>query len=99
MSALSRCTQCHVYQASDDVFVASEYVEFRQDLRKGRRLNPIAPPVIPHQIQMRENCLACHSGPAAREEIRTSHPERKRCSQCHVPATTVEEFVRTSRVR
>ena len=94
MSAMSLCTQCHVYQETDDLFVENGYVPFRQDLRKGRRLNPIAPPVIPHSIAMRENCLACHSGTAAREEIRTTHPERSNCRQCHVPATVTDEFVR-----
>ena len=24
-----------------------------------------APPVMPHPVFMRENCVACHSGPAA----------------------------------
>ena len=43
----------------------------RQDLRQGKRLNALAPPPIPHKPFMRENCVACHSGPAAREEIRT----------------------------
>jgi predicted CXXCH cytochrome family protein len=37
---------------------------------------------------MRENCAACHVGPGAREEIITTHPERTRCRQCHVPVTT-----------
>jgi cytochrome c-type protein NapB len=39
---------------------------------------------------MRENCAACHSGPGARAEIITTHPERVRCRQCHVPVTTRE---------
>ena len=42
---------------------------------------------------VRANCVACHSGPAAREEIRTTHPERVRCNQCHVPVETVELFL------
>ena len=41
---------------------------------------------------MRENCAACHDGPGAREEIRTSHPERTRCRQCHVPVTDNQPF-------
>ena len=56
-------------------------------------LNPLAPPVMPHSAFMRENCLACHSGPAAREEIRTPHPERPRCGQCHVQQVTRDLFV------
>jgi cytochrome c-type protein NapB len=81
---LARCTQCHVFRSTDDLLVASAFVGLPQDLRRGHRLNPLAPPVIPHRTRMRENCLACHSGPAAREEIRTSHPERVRCQQCHL---------------
>jgi nitrate reductase (cytochrome), electron transfer subunit len=42
------------------------------------------PPPIPHNLQFRENCVACHSGPAAVAEIRTKHPERANCRQCHV---------------
>ncbi len=41
---------------------------------------------IPHDLQLRGNCLACHGGPAAVAEIRTAHPERANCRQCHVPA-------------
>ena len=33
---------------------------------------------------VRGNCLACHAGPAAVAEIRTTHPEWADCRQCHV---------------
>lgn len=53
------------------------------------------PPPIPHELQLRENCLACHGGPAAVAAIRTSHPGRINCRQCHVaPAPGAGEFVR-----
>lgn len=84
LSAISRCQQCHVERLTEDVFVASAFVGLEQNLRRGRRLSELAPPVMAHPTFMRENCLACHSGPAAREEIRTPHPERARCQQCHV---------------
>ena len=42
------------------------------------------PPAIPHDLQTRGNCLACHGGPAAVAEIRTTHPEWTDCRQCHV---------------
>jgi cytochrome c-type protein NapB len=87
-----RCTQCHVFVQTDELFVASDYVGLSQDLLAGDRATPGAPPRIPHRILMRENCSACHDGPGAREEIRTSHPERWRCRQCHVPATTTDGF-------
>ncbi len=92
MSAISRCRQCHVFQVAATQFAESSFVGFQQDLRRGRRLYNGAPPVIPHQTFMRENCAACHSGPAAREEVRSSHPERIRCQQCHVDALTDAEF-------
>ncbi len=92
MSATSRCVQCHVFQQTEDVFVANSFVGLRQDLRHGQRLNDLAPPVMPHKLLMRENCSACHTGVAAREEIRTSHPERVRCAQCHVPQQSRSVF-------
>ena len=92
MSALSRCQQCHVFAGATEPLVANAFVGLEQDLRRGPRLNPLSPPVLPHPVLMRENCAACHDGPAAREEIRTSHPERVRCQQCHVPRTTDDTF-------
>ena len=41
------------------------------------------PPPISHDLQFRGNCLTCHGGPAAVAAIRTSHPERASCRQCH----------------
>lgn len=42
------------------------------------------PPVIPHDLALRGNCLACHMGPGAVDEIRTRHPERADCRGCHL---------------
>jgi len=93
---MSRCTQCHVFAATAATFRSSTFEGLAQDLRKGERLFVGAPPVIPHPLLLRENCMACHTGPAAREEIRCSHPERDRCQQCHVPKTTSAVFQRPS---
>lgn len=94
LSAVSRCTQCHVFRETDETFRGSGFVGLEQDLRTGDRAHLLAPPVLPHPIFMRENCVACHTGPAAREEIRCDHPERPRCTQCHLPRLTGEEFSR-----
>lgn len=57
------------------------------------RVRDRPPPPIPHDLQLRGNCLACHSGPAAVAEIRTSHPARADCRQCHITVDpTVEVF-------
>jgi cytochrome c-type protein NapB len=91
--ATIRCRQCHVFVTDPGLFVASEYMPLEQDLRYGGRATPGAPPTIPHRMLMRENCVACHDGPGAREEVRTTHPERGRCRQCHVPVRTRDGFV------
>ncbi len=80
-----RCQQCHVPATTPDLRVASVFKGLPQGAWKGGRATPGAPPTLPHTLQLRENCLACHAGPASRVEIRTSHPERARCRQCHVP--------------
>ncbi len=41
-----------------------------------------APPTRPHTAAMRSNCGSCH-GVAGDPGLRTSHPERQNCEQCH----------------
>jgi len=94
MEGTTYCTQCHVWRVSDGVFRESEFIGLKQDLRHGKAAMPGSPPVIPHSTQMRENCVACHTGPAAREEIRCDHPDRVRCNQCHVSKTSDTLFAR-----
>jgi len=94
LSALSNCRQCHVFRNETALFRDNAFRGLRQDLRRGKRLNPLAPPVRPHGAFMRENCQACHCGPAAREAIRCPHPERARCTQCHVDQKTTRGFQR-----
>ena len=95
----SRCRQCHVFRTTEESFVESGFVGLAQDLSPGDRATAGAPPRIPHRLLMRENCAACHTGPAAREEIRTTHPERGRCRQCHVPLNATDEFASGARPR
>jgi cytochrome c-type protein NapB len=55
------------------------------------------PPPIRHDLQFRQNCLTCHAGPAATAEIRTKHPERADCRQCHlVPDPAASAFSRSA---
>lgn len=90
IGATVRCRQCHVPVLVSELFVETGFKGLEQDLIPGSRLYDGAPPTIPHSILMRENCAACHVGPGARQEITTTHPERTRCRQCHVPITTRE---------
>lgn len=89
-----RCRQCHVFALSEGLFVQSGFMGLGQDLQPGERLYPGAPPTMPHKMLMRENCAACHTGPGARAEIATTHPERDRCTQCHVAVITQDRFLR-----
>jgi nitrate reductase (cytochrome), electron transfer subunit len=83
MTALLRCRQCHVERTTEGVFRESRFVGRRSE-GVSERAHAMAPPVMPHRAFLRERCDSCHVGPAARPEIRTSHPERTRCRQCHV---------------
>lgn len=94
--AMQRCRQCHVFVTTDRLVTESRFVGLPQNGRLGERATPGAPPTIPHRLLMRENCAACHTGSGARPEIRSTHPERQRCRQCHVPVTDTAAFAPAS---
>lgn len=89
LSAAARCQQCHVFQTSSTQLVANAFQGLSTQLRRGDRLYPTAPPVMPHPLFMREACASCHTGPGIRPEIRCSHPERLNCIQCHARPPSV----------
>jgi len=93
------CAQCHVLSAitaPPPQFVAIDWPEPRW-LSLGQAAFPGAPPSIPHRLEFRGNCVACHAGMGAVYEIRTSHPDRANCRQCHVrDADDAEPFLRTA---
>jgi nitrate reductase (cytochrome), electron transfer subunit len=83
---MSNCLQCHVRPVVLDEFVPSDWVK-PEVPRYGEGGAVIgAPPVIPHGLQMREHCVSCHGGPSSAPDIRTDHPERFNCRQCHAAA-------------
>jgi nitrate reductase (cytochrome), electron transfer subunit len=88
---MANCTQCHA-QAPVPSGLASlpsvpppVHNAFLSvgEVQSGPRAWAGAPPGIPHPIFMRQGCLACH-GPDGLAGIRTSHPQRGQCVQCHV---------------
>lgn len=93
MSRDSNCRQCHVFRRTEELFVSSGFQGLAA-VGAGDRMFPGAPPRLPHRIFMREACAACHAGPAVREGIRCTHPDRARCLQCHVPVSAAGEFAR-----
>jgi cytochrome c-type protein NapB len=91
---LTACQQCHVPEATRRGFQATGWQTMAPPALRSAAM-PGSPPPIPHGLQMRENCLACHAGPGAVDEIRTDHPERVGCRQCHaVGAQPVAAFAR-----
>ena len=93
---LINCRQCHVPVKTKSLFVGSAFTGLSHPAT-GNAALPGSPPVMPHALQMHENCLACHGGPGAPAEIRVTHPERVNCRQCHVPASTKNiEWVRAT---
>jgi nitrate reductase (cytochrome), electron transfer subunit len=79
------CLQCHVLDTPLPTFASLDWPAPRWPAI-GRAALPGGPPPIPHDLQLRGNCLTCHLAPGAVEEIRTTHPERTDCRQCHLPA-------------
>jgi cytochrome c-type protein NapB len=95
---LASCVQCHVPAASASLFRGTTFVRAARPALGGAAL-PGSPPPIPHDLQLRDNCLACHAGPSAVREIRTTHPERINCRQCHaLGAASPSVFSRPPRV-
>jgi len=90
--AAARCGQCHVERTTGGEFRLSNFEGRLQSVRHRAAAFPGSPPTIPHPVFMREDCAACHNGPGARPEIRTSHPERTRCRQCHVESSSAPPF-------
>lgn len=90
------CYQCHAQVVTEDKFVETDWKSINPP-RLGRSFLSSSPPPIPHSLQLRENCIACHTGPGAVVEIRVDHSARGNCRQCHVPAVQtapLQEFVR-----
>jgi len=84
--APTACPQCHVDpDLAPEQFVATDWNSATWP-EIGLKALSESPNQIPHDFQTRSNCLACHSGPGAVIELRTDHPERVNCRQCHVRA-------------
>jgi cytochrome c-type protein NapB len=89
----TNCRQCHVPQLTKKLFKKTNW-EKVAPFKQGRQHLPGSPPVIPHSLQLRENCMSCHFGDGAVQQIKVSHPERTNCRQCHVETNTQKIFKR-----
>lgn len=93
------CTQCHVPSVGPRIPVQetalskplteNQFAGLTAPLQ-GQRAWPQAPPTIPHSTLMRSDCLSCH-GPQGLFGLRTPHPDRQSCLQCHVPNAELDQ--------
>lgn len=85
------CQQCHVEARVIDPAVDAALNAFigAAECGPGPRAFATAPPAMPHRTFMREDCLSCH-GPLGAPALRTTHPERTNCQQCHAPSAHLE---------
>jgi hypothetical protein len=77
------CRQCHVPSNPGASLSNPRWQAAAWPRLAPRPLNG-SPPPIPHDLQMRGNCLSCHLGPGSVAEIRTSHPQNADCRGCHL---------------
>jgi len=98
------CTQCHVpaggigLQALESILqkpIAGNQFVGSVPALKGSRAWPQAPPTIPHSTLMRGDCTSCH-GPLGLFGLRTPHPDRQSCVQCHASDASLDQHVFSS---
>ncbi len=85
------CRQCHVPQLVETMFVQTDWA-VPEPPKRGRQSIAGGPLQLPHSLHLRSDCKSCHVGPQAVVEIRSSHPERENCQQCHVPQEECPRF-------
>ena len=77
------CRQCHVPLKTAKLFKGNNWRGAKPPAIKQTAISG-GPPGIPLSLEDRGSCLSCHGGPSAIRGIKTSHPERVHCRQCHV---------------
>ncbi|MGB6288753.1 MAG: hypothetical protein WBF36_01335 [Desulfobulbales bacterium] len=85
------CYQCHVPKFTDELFVETDWLSIPPP-KLGNSQMGGSPTPIPHSLQLRDDCIACHAGPAAVVEIRVDHAMRGNCRHGHM------EFLATGRI-
>lgn len=92
---IDNCLQCHVVMKDprpgapavpppENTFVGAPSAS------RGERAYAGAPPTIPHSTLMRSECGSCH-GVAGISGMRSTHPWRQSCTQCHAPSAVLDQ--------
>ena len=92
---LGSCVQCHVVAADPRPGARTPSVPETTFIGMatpgpGTRAWPGAPPTIPHSTWMRERCASCH-GEYGAAGMKTTHPWRQACTQCHAPSAVLDQ--------
>jgi cytochrome c-type protein NapB len=95
---MTNCTQCHVPSESAMPVDRSITGTMSEDNTFAGLAEPTggdtawygAPPQIPHQTWMRSECTSCH-GTLGKEGMKSTHPWRQNCQQCHAPSSTLNQ--------
>ena len=96
-AALPECRQCHVRARAPGTFRETTFAPAPAPKLRERAL-PGSPPPMGHlPTPLRANCLACHGAKATVASLKSDHPERINCQQCHVPQRTTETFPANAR--
>lgn len=85
---MANCQQCHVEEENklyDELLTPNNSFEGQFFDREGEVSIGGAPPMMPHGTFMRTKCLSCH-GEFGYAGLRTPHPDRQNCLQCHITA-------------
>ena len=90
------CYQCHAQVDTEELFVQTDWQSIRPP-RLGQSSLAGSPPPVPHSLQLRENCIACHTGPGAVTEIRVEHAVRGDCRQCHATVVQTKPLLQFNR--
>ena len=91
--AFTNCTQCHAQEGTPGMgpeFPVSNTFVGLESPTQGNRAWHGAPPTMPHPMWMREDCTSCH-GVMGRPGIRTTHPWRMNCIQCHASSAAFDQ--------
>ena len=96
--AYASCTQCHAPSITSGPpaiaglapSVGANTFKTLDAPLEGERAWPGAPPTVPHTTHMRSDCMSCH-GALAETGLKTTHPWRHSCSQCHAPGAALDQ--------
>jgi len=96
------CTQCHAPASGLTVPslppLSANSFEGASAASSGARAWSGAPPVIPHSTKMRSVCGSCH-GVSGALGMRSTHPWRESCTQCHVPSAALDQRFPDAEIR